>query len=144
MASANKSEKPLPEASRVLGSTGITAGTDGARIDVRLPWYRSLPLSTIEVADVTIDGNRVDPAAITFELEGRRFALAELRDQVSTVWYVLDSAFLILRTAPLKPGTEVTVGVTLALYPPYIRGLKRMTAETRTLRVGASGPGAKS
>lgn len=137
MAIADKSEKPLPQASRVLGSTGITAGMDGARLDLRLPWYRSLPLSTIEVAEVTIDAKPVDPSTMIFELEGRRFTLDELPDQVSTVWYVLDSAYLLLRGLSVEPGTEVTVGVTLALYPPYIRGLKRMTAETKTVRVRA-------
>jgi Domain of unknown function (DUF6379) len=137
MVTVDKSEKPLPQASRVLGSTGITAGTDGARIDLRLPWYRSLPLSTIEVAEVTIDSKSVDPSTVTFELEGRRFALDELPDQVSIVWYVLDSAYLLLRGLRVEPGTEVTLGVTLALYPPYIRGLKRMTAETKTVRVGS-------
>jgi hypothetical protein len=139
MATPDKSSKPpLTQTSLVIGPSGITATPDGVRIDIRLPWYRSLPLSTIEVAGVTIDGAPVDPAAMTFELEGRRFALDQLPDQVSTVWYVLDSAYLLLRGLPIKAGGETTVGVTLALYPPYIRGLKRMTAETKTLRVGAA------
>jgi hypothetical protein len=137
MAIADISEKPLPQASRVLGSSGITAGPEHARVDLRLPWYRSLPLSTIEVTEVTINGARIDPAAITFELEGRRFTLDELPDQVSIVWYVLDSAYLLLRGVSVAPGTDATVGVTLAVYPPYIRGLKRMTAETKTVRVGS-------
>jgi Domain of unknown function (DUF6379) len=139
MAIANQSSNPpLPQTSLVIGPTGITAAPDGVRIDVRLPWYRSLPLSTVEVAEVTVDGRRVDPSSMTFELEGRRFALDQLPDQVSTVWYVLDSAYLVLRGVSIKTGTEAQVGVTLAVYPPYIRGLKRMTAETKTLRVGAA------
>jgi hypothetical protein len=131
------SNPPLPQCSLVIGPTGITASADGVRIDLRLPWYRSLPLSTVEVAGVTLDGEPVEFSTMTFELEGRRFSLEQMQDQASTVWYVLDSAYLILKGRSIKAGDEVAVGVTLALYPPYIRGLKRMTAETKTLRVNA-------
>jgi hypothetical protein len=128
-------ETELPAASRVLGSQGIVATASGLRIDIRLPWYRSLPLSTIEVGEVRIGGKLIDPANIVFELEKRRFALAELADQVSLVWYVLDSAYLEVAGA-WKVGDELEVSVTLILYPPYIPGLKRMTVQSKSLRLG--------
>jgi hypothetical protein len=130
-------EQELPAASRVLGSEGVSATTSGVRIDIRLPWYRSLPVSTIEIGEVRIDGVLIDPAKIEFELEKKRFTLAELPEQVNTVWYVLDSAYLDVTGGTWKVGDELDVSVTLILYPPYIPGLKRMTVQSKTLKVRA-------
>jgi hypothetical protein len=130
-------ELELPAASRVIGVDGIAATSNGLRIDIRLPWYRSLPLSTIEVGEVRIGEKLVDPAKIVFELEKKRFSLGELPEQVSTVWYVLDSAYLDVTGGPWKVGDELAVSVTLILYPPYIPGLKRMTVQSKTLRLRA-------
>jgi hypothetical protein len=130
-------EQELPAASRVLGSEGISATASGVRIDIRLPWYRSLPVSTIEIGEVRIDGQPIEPAKIAFELEKKRFTLAELPEQVNTVWYVLDSAYLDVIGGTWKVGDELNVSVTLILYPPYIPGLKRMTVQSKTLKVRA-------
>jgi hypothetical protein len=136
MAARVEAQSLLPALSQVIGSGGITATADGLRVDIRLPWYRSLPLSTVEVGEVQVDGIRIDPARITFELEAKRYALSELQDQVSTVWYVLDSAYLEIGGGCWKVGGEVEVSVTLVVYPPYIPGLKRMTVDSRKLPVG--------
>jgi hypothetical protein len=130
-------EQELPAASRVLGSGGISAIANGLRIDIRLPWYRSLPVSTIEVGEVRINGELLDPSTITFELEQKRFALGELVNQTNLVWYVLDSAYLNVAGSGWNVGDELAVSVTLILYPPYIPGLKRMTVQSKALRLGA-------
>jgi hypothetical protein len=132
-----KEEQEIPAASRVLGSEGASATASGLRIDIRLPWYRSLPISTVEVGEVRIDNALIDPAKIVFELEKKRFTLAELPEQVNTVWYVLDSAYLDVAGSGWKVGDEINVSVTLILYPPYIPGLKRMTVQSKTLRLCA-------
>jgi hypothetical protein len=133
---AATTEAELPAASRVLGSDGIIATSNGLRVDIRLPWYRSLPLSTIEVGEVRINGQLIDPAKITFELEGNRFAFGELANKTNLVWYVLDSAYLDV-AGSWKVGEELEVSVTLILYPPYIPGLKRMTVQSTALRLRA-------
>jgi len=122
------------ETSRVISENGLEATPNGLRIDVRLPWYRSLPLSTVEVGEIVIDGRTIDPHRVRFELEGKSFSLPELADQVDTVWYVLDSAFLNVATDVPAGSGEHDVSVTLNLYPPYIRGLKRITRDRKTLR----------
>lgn len=127
-------EKPRPTASsRVISDNGLSATSDGFRIDIRLPWYRSLPVSTVEVGAVAIDGNAVDLSTVTFELEGQRVSLAAMADMTDKVWYVLDSAFLNVPSVPAIEGSTHEVSVTLNLYPPYIRGLKRMTRDSKTL-----------
>jgi hypothetical protein len=129
-------ELELPAASRVLGAEGIVATATGLRIDIRLPWYRSLPLSTIEVGEVIIAGKHIDPPKIVFELENKRFALDDLANQINLVWYVLDSAYLDI-TGAWRVGDALEVSVTLILYPPYIPGLKRMTVQSKSLRLRA-------
>jgi hypothetical protein len=130
------------ETSRVISDNGLSATAQGYRIDIRLPWYRSLPVSTVEVGPVSIDGIVVDPNEIAFELGGKAYPLSEMASQVHEVWFVLDSAFLNLKAPALNPkapvpvkGSAHEVCVTLNLYPPYIRGLKRMTRDCKTLRI---------
>ncbi len=120
------------QTSRVISDNGLRATPTGYRIDVRLPWYRSLPLSTVEVAEVCIDGRVIDPSRVTFELEGRTFPLADMAEQLDKVWFVLDSAYLNVEAA--AHGGEHDVSVTLNLYPPYIRGLKRVSRDRKTLQ----------
>jgi hypothetical protein len=122
------------QTSRLISDNGLTATPSGFKIDIRLPWYRSLPLSTVEVEEVSLDGQPVDPARIQFELEGERYPLSAMPDLVDKVWYVLDSAYLNVESPALPRGGEHSVTVTLNLYPPYIRGLKRVSRETKNLR----------
>jgi hypothetical protein len=71
----------------------------------------------------------VDSANVTFELENIRIPLSAMADQVDTVWYVLDSAYLNVKSDRLDPGAAHEFSVTMSLYPPYIRGLRRMTED---------------
>lgn len=124
--------------SSVLGSSGLTARSGGLALDLRLPWYRSLPLSTIEVGPVEIDGAEVPADKLRLELEGRIYALSELRDQVERNWYVLDTALLLIDGVEIQPGSEHRVAATVTLYPPYIAGLKRPMREEKVLTVRAA------
>lgn len=121
------------QTSRVISDNGLRATLNGFRIDVRLPWYRSLPISTVEVGEVCIDGRVIDPSRVKFELEGQSYSLSDMADQVDKVWFVLDSAYLDVETTP-HGGGEHAVSVTLNLYPPYIRGLKRISRDCKTLQ----------
>ena len=38
----------------------------GVVLDIRLPWYRSLPLSTVEVASLRVDGREIAPERMSF------------------------------------------------------------------------------
>ena len=70
---------------------GLGATFTGSRIGVRLPWYRSLPVSTFEVREVRIDGRVIDPSRMKFELQGQANSPADMAEQVDQVWVVLDS-----------------------------------------------------
>jgi hypothetical protein len=47
---------------------GLRATPRGTEIDVRLPWYRSLPISVVEVGGLRVDDQDVPPGDIRFEI----------------------------------------------------------------------------
>jgi hypothetical protein len=123
---------------RIIGESGITAGADGLRLDMRLPWYRSLPLSTTLVEGVTIDGASVDLTGAWIEVADQRMSLAQAADAVDSFWFVLDSAYLILPSQHIDRGSTHSVELTLSICPPYIPGMKRVNKQTEILTVGAA------
>ena len=121
---------------RIIGESGLTADGAGVRLDMRLPWYRSLPLSTTQVEAVSLDGAAVDLADAAIEVAGKRFTLAQAAEAVDDFWFVLDSAFLLLPSLNLPHGGTHSVELTLNIYPPYIPGMKRVNKQSQTLNVG--------
>jgi len=120
---------------RIIGEEGLSATPDGLRLAMRLPWYRSLPFSTIEVGGVTIDGAPVDLAEARVEFDGAVWPLGELGEQTNAFWFVRDSAFLHIPGVSATPGSEHEVALTLFVSPPYIPGMKRHNLQMQTLRV---------
>lgn len=112
---------------------GLRATPRGAEIDVRLPWYRSLPVSVVEVGSLSIDGKDVPSSDIRFEVNGKSFDLHELPQHPGEFWFVLDSAVLRVPEAKLQPGTDHDVELQLNLYPPYVPHLKWVTKVRKTL-----------
>ena len=113
---------------------GLRATARGAEIDVRLPWYRSLPVSVIEVASLALDGSQVPANDIRFEINGKSFALDELAAQTSEFWFVLDSAVLRLPQVRLQPGSDHEVELQLNVRPPYVPHLNWITRMRKTIR----------
>lgn len=102
-----------------------TLRTDGTQVelDVRMPWYRALPLSSIAEVALSIGGQAVDSETVTWTVNGRTHTVPELAELWHENWYVLDSATVAaalpdgLRT---EPGVELQVDVALSLYIPYL------------------------
>ncbi|MCC7462765.1 MAG: hypothetical protein IT480_09940 [Gammaproteobacteria bacterium] len=117
---------------RLLSPVGRRTAA-GAVLDIRLPWYRSLPLSTVEVASLCIDGRPVPAERMRFELNGRTYRLADIGEQVQEYWFVTDSAYLHVDDATLLSDGH-SVELTLNLYPPYIPHLTWVTRSQQTLR----------
>lgn len=93
---------------------------DGLELDVRLPWYRSLPLSVIDFGDIKIDGGAIDHSKITVKLNGTERKLSELAGLWQEYWFVLDSAILRLPVSGASSGKEYEVEITVVLHPPYV------------------------
>jgi Domain of unknown function (DUF6379) len=100
---------------------------EGLALDIRLPWYRSLPLSVVMPNDLAIDDQPVSLEGAAVEYEGRRYTLAELPEQTQVSWFIQDSAVLhVPLPRPLPAGAHRVV-LTLSLYPPYIPMLTHVT-----------------
>jgi Domain of unknown function (DUF6379) len=120
---------------RVIGEEGLSAAPGGLRLAMRLPWYRSLPFSTVEIASLAIDDMPVDLGAARVEYEGNSWTLAEMAEQTDAFWFVRDSAFLVLPGRSAETGSEHSVALTVNVSPPYIPGMKRANPQTATLSV---------
>ena len=125
----------------LLNEQGLRVGPQGVGIEVRLPWYRSMPLSVVEVAALHIDGQEIPAGDIRFEINDRSFRLDELAEQTGEFWFVLDPAVLRIPAAAAGSGAEHRVELQLNLYPPYIPHLTWVTRSTRTMRLAPAGRG---
>lgn len=96
-------------------------------LDVRLPWYRSLPLSVVMPSELLVDGHKVPLDGAQLEHEGRRYTLAELPEQVNAWWFVQDSVRLVVPLDQPLPAGAHDVTLTLHLFPPYIPMLTWVT-----------------
>ncbi|MDA8347748.1 MAG: DUF6379 domain-containing protein [Pseudomonadota bacterium] len=95
-------------------------------LGIRLPWYRALPLSVVEVDEILIDGDLVPHQNVYFEINGHEYPVDGLGNLTGEFWYVLDSARLRIPRA-LNPARSHTIALTVNLYPPYIPGLTWVT-----------------
>lgn len=120
---------------RVIGEEGLSVGPDGLKLAMRLPWYRSLPFSTVVVASLKIDGAPVDLANARIEYDGESWPLSENGEHVDSFWFVRDSAFLVLPGRGESAGSEHNVALTINVSPPYIPGMTRTNPQADTLRV---------
>ena len=83
---------------------------------LRSPWYRSLPLSCIDV-ELTVDGEEIAEERITFVVNDRDYSLQELHGRYEEFWFVLDPARVRIRG--IDPGTH-DVTARLGLRIPYL------------------------
>jgi hypothetical protein len=108
----------MPE--QIIEAGTLTVRGDRIVLSVRMPWYRALPLSSVDDIEWTVDGERVPRESITWTTDGRTYALDELPPRHDEWWYVLDSAVLEGALPGVDGAREHDVSVTLALYIPYI------------------------
>jgi sugar phosphate isomerase/epimerase len=95
---------------------------DGLALKLDIPWYRSLWLSSVTSLGVTIDGEQVPQDALSFELGGTRYPIADLPEQSETLWYLQDHPLLIVRRdIPAELGEHRDVIVTGELRLPYMQ-----------------------
>jgi hypothetical protein len=105
----------------LIEDNSLRATENGYEIQLRLLWYRTLPLSCIEKVQLTLDGQPVDPGLLRFGINDRQFRLAELEELVEEYWFVQDAASLeVLQPGKVSRGESHTLEVELALRFPYI------------------------
>ena len=106
----------------LLTDGSLRVHPEGVAVSLTLPWYRSLWLSSVTTLRVSLDGEAVDPADVTFELAGRRYALDELPEQSDTLWYLQEHPLLVVRReVPVQLGEEHAVEIFGELRLPYMQ-----------------------
>ncbi|HEY0188489.1 MAG TPA: DUF6379 domain-containing protein [Cellulomonas sp.] len=111
-------------------------------IPLRLPGYRSLPLSCIDSLTVTIDGDRVTADRTSLDLNAHRYPTTLLCSFPDVWWFALDpAAVLVALDEPLDPGPHTVTGelVTRDPHRPD-EALPYTYSATSVLRVGGDAP----
>lgn len=105
----------------ILADDALSVAPDGCRLQLRSHWYRSLPLSSVAILTVQIDGADIPAENITLELNERRHALSDLPSLHDEWWFILDAATLHIQTpANFAAGIAHEVSIELGLLLPYI------------------------
>jgi hypothetical protein len=123
---------------RIIEAGTLTTAGSRASVEVRLPWYRALPGSSISEASLAIDGSAA--GNLTWTMNGREFRLDELAGELQEWWFPTDSVVLSGDVAVDGDG-EHRVDVELKLYIPYIvtdHGVLRIEEhDTKTMKAAA-------
>jgi hypothetical protein len=105
----------------MLEENSLSATDAGFSIDFRSHWYRSLPLSSIGVLRVAIDGQPIPPDITQMEINGNTWSLEQLAQLYDHWWFILDPARLHVKGGPaLRAGERHEVSLELGLLLPYI------------------------
>jgi hypothetical protein len=72
----------------------VTDDDSRIALDIRLNWFRSLPMSCLDVLDLWIDGVPVDPASRKLTYDGQTLRLDQWARRDDVGWSVVDSATL--------------------------------------------------
>ena len=105
----------------VIEDGSLRATDPGFEVRVRFKWYRSLPLSCVEDLHLSLDGQAVDPGAITFGINGHTYRLGELTDLVEEFWFITDPAVLgVDLPGRVRPGERHQIDVSFGMRAPYI------------------------
>jgi hypothetical protein len=104
---------------QVVRADSLTATPDGLDVAVYSHWYRALPLPSLVRVELTVDGERIDPASLSVTVNGSRHRFAELADAGDEYWFTTDPVVLHV-PVETAPGREHRVQLLLGLSIPYI------------------------
>lgn len=105
----------------ILADDALSATADGCALQIRSHWYRSLPLSSVGLLTISIDGASVAAEHIAFAINGKSFPLAALPSLHDEWWFILDAATLHLQSSDkIATGTQHEISLELGLLLPYI------------------------
>ena len=106
----------------LINDGSLRAHPDGVALELQIPWYRSLWLSAVNSITLAIDGVAIPTERLRFELDGRAYALPDLREQSETLWYLRDHALLVATLdGTLAPGSRHRVDITLDMSILYMQ-----------------------
>ncbi|MGN7799619.1 C-glycoside deglycosidase beta subunit domain-containing protein [Leifsonia sp. 22587] len=106
----------------LIDEASLRLHPDGFALSLTIPWYRSLWLSSVSTIRLTVDGAEVPEEDLSFELDGVRYAIAELPQQSEKLWYLQSHPSLIVRRErPVDLGETRDVEIHGELRLPYMQ-----------------------
>jgi len=104
----------------VVRDDALSASGEGYALEIHSHWYRSLPLTSLAVVELTLDGERVDPSELSVEANGKTFSFDELEHGFDEWWFTTDAVTLRVQRAGAAPGGRHRVELELGLSIPYL------------------------
>jgi hypothetical protein len=105
----------------VLRGSELVVDPTGTRIDVGLPWYRSMPVSSITDWQIGIDGEVFDSRWLAVDLDGRLVDADGLVDHSDRYWFLQDRLPVVVRGwAPAPDAVEAAATLRMKLALPYM------------------------
>jgi hypothetical protein len=104
----------------VVRDDALSATEEGFALAIHSHWYRALPLTSLAVVDLTLDGEHVDTDELGIEANGKTFRFAELADGYDEWWFTTDAVTLRVPRAGTVPGGSHRVELNLGLSIPYL------------------------
>ncbi len=103
----------------VLSRDEVTRVDQGALlVPLRVPWYRSLPLSSLEHLAITVDGQTFADDQLSLDVGGTERPFAALKDNSYEFWFVQDTAWARVPVLPVRDTVLVRVEAFFRI--PYI------------------------
>ncbi|WP_218220986.1 DUF6379 domain-containing protein [Nesterenkonia sp. Act20] len=94
----------------------------GLALELQLPWYRSLWLSSVQTVRVSVDGEAVPGEDLYLELDGQTYPVHELPERWDVLWFVGDHPLLVIpRLEPSSEGTAYEIDLAMELRLPYMQ-----------------------
>ncbi len=104
----------------ILSDDALKATALGFDLQFRSHWYRSLPLSCMNIS-VKINGENIDENATTIEANGNTYPLATVPNLEKEWLFINDAATLKVNSHQnLIKGNTYQVTFNLGLFIPYI------------------------
>lgn len=104
----------------VVRESALSKTDDGYALQIRSHWYRALPLTSLDVIDLTLDGRHVDPSELTVEANGKRFRVDELAERFDEWWFTTDPITLHVPAPDAEKGSAHRIELELGLRIPYL------------------------
>jgi sugar phosphate isomerase/epimerase len=106
----------------LINDASLRLHPEGVALSLTIPWYRSLWLSSVTALRLSIDGEEVPEEELVFELDGVRYALADLPTYSEVLWYLQSHPLLIVRCGqPVALGEIHEVDLFGELRLPYMQ-----------------------
>jgi Domain of unknown function (DUF6379) len=104
----------------VVRDNSLSTTDEGYTLEIHSHWYRALPLTSLAVVELTLDGEPVEPSELTVEANGKRFAFDELEQRFDEWWFTTDAVTLHVPRPGATAGGRHRVELELGLSIPYL------------------------